>query len=222
MLKTPLEMPMPRALLTALPLLLGTMACSTSWDLDEEDDGEDPPYDGTDGSDGASDGADGASDGSDGATDGSDGASDGSDGGGDFLPVEGHWTIVDGGLIYDNCEAEGDDLPAGEDDGFTLTRNGTSGFTWVFDSTGDSATCTYTSGRSFSCDTMVGSEDIDGYNVTISSEVDISGGFSDEATNSSEWTVVVDCSGGDCWLAELASAVSFPCDFKVTVDAVAD
>ena len=171
---------------------------------------------------GDADGADGGS-GDGGSGDGGDGGSGdgGDDGTAVFAPKACHWTITGGDLIYDNCQAEGE-LPATEGDGFVHTNTSETSFSWVFDATGDSVNCNLATDQSYVCDLMTGSEDIPDWDVTITSQVAIAGTYGDDRTSGGQWDIVVDCSGGDCWLAEIASGVSFPCDVAVTVSAAAD
>lgn len=210
---------MSRPLALALALSLTIVACG---DKDEADSGASDGTDGgSDGADGATDGADGGADGADGGSDGADGGSDGADGTETFAVQEGHWTIVDGSILEDQCQADGD-LPASEGDGFVLATDGAGGFTWTFDATGDVASCTFSTERDYGCAQMYGEEEIDDFDITITSTIDISGVYVSETTTTGEWLINIDCDGGDCWLAELESDVDFPCLVRVSVQSEAD
>ena len=197
---------MSRALWLVLPLSFALTGCG---DKDDDDDGGDTAA--TDGSDG------GTSDGSDGGD-----GTDGTDGTAGFTVAEGHWTISDGSLVYDNCGAGGDELPASDGDGYAMSYSGDSAFNWTFDATGDVANCTFSDERNYTCAQMSGSEPIDDFDITIQSTIDIVGVYVDERSTSGEWLIWIDCSGDDCWLAELESGVDFPCDVRVAVQAAAD
>ena len=205
-----------RALRLSLVVLVTLSACG---DKDDDSGAEADATDGADGADGATDGADG------GTTDGADGSTgdggDGGDGTAAFTVQDGHWTISDGSIIYDNCQADGD-LPATEGDGFVHASTGADGFSWTFDATADVATCTFSDERTYACNQMSGREDIDDFDITITSTIDISGVYIDEGSSTGEWLIWIDCEGGDCWLAELESDVDFPCDVRVAVQAAAD
>lgn len=205
-----------RALHVSLVVLVTLSACGDK----DDDSGAEAVT--TDGADGAADGADGGTtDGADGGTsDGADGGGDGADGTDAFTVQDGHWTITDGSIITDNCQADGD-LPASEGDGFVHAGN-SGGFNWTFDATGDVATCTFSDERTYACNQMSGREDIDDFDITITSTIDISGVYLDETSSTGEWLIWIDCEGGDCWLAELESDVDFPCDVRVAVQASAD
>jgi hypothetical protein len=208
-----------RALRLSLVVLVTISACG---DKDGDSGAAADATDGADGADGSTDGVDGSTDGADGgSTDGGGDGADGGDGSSALTVAEGHWTITDGSIIYDNCQADGD-LPASEGDGFVHASAGADAFSWTFDATGDVASCTFSDERNYACDRMSGREDIDDFDITITSTIDISGVYIDESSSTGEWVISIDCDGGDCWLAELESDVDFPCDVRVAVQAAAD
>lgn len=204
---------------SALPLLL-TLACGPSLDDYEDTGSSDSFVDDNTGGDGATDGGSGTTDGADGGSDGADG-SDGTDGTEEFAPAEGHWTVIGGEETYNNCDVSDEELPAGDPEGFQLVVNSPTSFTWTFDSSGDSTTCDLAPDGSFSCSQMSGSESVPDINMTIGSTIDIVGSYTSETALTSTWDVAIDCTAGDCWLADLVG-IDLPCDFGMTVQATRD
>lgn len=204
---------------TLIPLALLTtfFACGDK-DTVEDDKPTRDSGSGT-GDDGGVDGDSGTGDDGTGETgdDGGTGEDGGDDGTAAFRPAAGTWTYTGGNLLSDGCNT--DEFGGGEPGAstFTLTNTGAETFVMKYE-TGDPWTCTLAD-QAFTCANLTGSAPVEDYDVTIMSNSAHLGSFDSETDFYGEFTVQVDCQGGDCGLAEWVYDLSFPC--TVAFDATA-
>ena len=138
-----------------------------------------------------------------------------------FMPWQGQWTFVDGEILSDTCEYDYESLPSGGD-GFTLTQTENMGFLLLLDGTEDPMICAWDDAQDFGCDMVESGEAIDDLDATITSLVGLSGSFTEETAMGSIYDIGIDCVGDDCYLAEWATGIEFPCQVVVELFASAE
>lgn len=141
--------------------------------------------------------------------------------GGDVEPESGPWVYSDAGVSSSSCEFL-DDGTNGVGS-FSISDVGGGGFD-VHPSDGTASfSCDLTGGGSFSCpERLQETIEEDGFDAQIDVHVEVEGSLSSSTSMSGEQHGRIECQGADCGLAEMVLGGSFPCEFELPFNAVAD